>query len=105
MAYVYLIIEEPHPNEQESQWVKIGYTKNPPEWRLYANLMRGNSRTLSIAIAFEYESESAARGAERAAHVEFAKQHHQKEWFNVDWRTVKRWFELQGAKPRALVGG
>ncbi len=64
MAYVYLISEEPHPGEVSGPWTKIGYTKNPPEWRLDANLTRGNSRVLSVLTAFKYPTEADAQAAE-----------------------------------------
>ena len=99
-AFVYLIEEEPHPGETSGPWTKIGYSKNPPEWRLGANLKRGNPRHLRIAAAYQYRSEAAARAAEKSAHQAFSKSAHEKEWFRVRWKTVARWFEQQGAKPR-----
>lgn len=47
MAYVYLIAEEPFEGEILQDWVKIGYSQNPPEWRMNANLKRGNPRYIN----------------------------------------------------------
>ena len=100
MAYVYLIIEEPYQGETLCDWVKIGYTQNPPEWRMDANLKRGNPRLVKIAATFEYETNEIARTAEKAAHEHFKEYLHQKEWFRIHWRIVKEWFLAQGAKHR-----
>ena len=99
-AFVYLIEEEPHPGESSGPWTKIGYSKNPPEWRLEANLKRGNPRNLNIAIAYQYRSETAARAVEKAAHAAFSEFAHQKEWFRVPWKEVAGWFDKTGTKPR-----
>ena len=98
--YVYLITEVPFPDEDTGNWVKIGYSKNPPEWRMNANLKRGNPRDLIIASAFEFRSERKARDAEKKAHDRFEKYYLQKEWFNVRWQTVDRWLRNQGAVKR-----
>ena len=99
-AFVYLIEEKSYPGETTGPWTKIGYSKNPPEWRLEANLKRGNPRDLRVAVAFQYRTERQAQAAEKAAHEAFAKHAHQKEWFHVRWKTVARWFERHGAKAR-----
>ena len=100
MAYVYLIVEEPFAGEVLKEWVKIGYSKNPPEWRIDANLTRGNPRSIRVAAAFEYESNDEAWNAEKSAHKEFKQYLRQKEWFQLDWQMVKQWFIQQGAKLR-----
>ena len=100
MAYVYLIVEEPFAGETVKDWVKIGYSQNPPEWRMGANLTRGNPRTIRVAAAFIYETNDEAGDAEKSAHREFKKYLHQKEWFQIHWKEVERWFILQGAKLR-----
>lgn len=92
MAYVCLISEEPHPGEVSGPWTKIGYTKNPPEWRLDANLTRGNSRVLSVLTAFKYPTEADAQVAERLAHQQFAGAAVRKKWFRVDPPQVDQWF-------------
>ncbi|MGA9109155.1 MAG: GIY-YIG nuclease family protein [Smithella sp.] len=103
MAFVYLIIEEPVEGEVVKDWVKIGYTQNPPEWRMGANLNPGNPRTIRVVAAFEYETNDAAWDAEKSAHEEFRKYLHQKEWFKIHWKTVNDWFLSQGAKHRQEV--
>ncbi len=103
MAYVYLIIEEPYKGETLQDWVKIGYTQNPPEWRMDANLKRGNPRPIKIAAAFEYETNEDARNAEKAAHTEFKAHLHEKEWFHIHWQKVEQWFIRQGAKHRVAI--
>ena len=100
-AFVYLIEEEPHPGESSGPWTKIGYSKNPPEWRLEANLKRGNPRNLRVAKSYQYSSEAAAQAAEKSAHEAFSEFGHQKEWFSVNWKKVARWLERAGATPRA----
>ena len=101
MAFVYLIAEEPLSNEDSGPWTKIGYSKNPPEWRLDANLKRGNPRNLYVAAAYEYDSVEDAYAAEQLAHEAFAELSHQKEWFQVAWQDVAQWFERSGAKARS----
>lgn len=100
MAYVYLIIEEPYEGETVRDWIKIGYTQNPPEWRMHANLKRGNPRPIRIAATFEYETNEEARKAEKAAHTEFKLHLHEKEWFQIHWQEVETWFINQGARRR-----
>lgn len=99
-AYVYLIEEVPFEAGKSGPWTKIGYSKNPPEWRMEANLTRGNPRNIRVAEAFEYESEQAARSAEREAHEHFKNYHHQKEWFNLSASEITTWFVKGGAKKR-----
>lgn len=101
-AYVYLIEEEAHPGETSGPWTKIGYSQNPPEWRMDANLKRGNPRNIRVAIAFEYETGDAARAAEKSAHDHFDHLKHQKEWFRVSWSDVAAWMDGSGAKRRAI---
>ncbi|CAN5862573.1 hypothetical protein BH24DEI2_BH24DEI2_26920 [soil metagenome] len=99
-AYVYLIEEQPHPGETSGPWTKIGYSQNPPEWRMNANLKRGNPRNIHVAAAFEYGTNQEARAAERAAHQQFGDYKHQKEWFNLAWSEIASWMEGSGAKLR-----
>jgi len=101
VSYVYLISEEPHEGETSGPWTKIGFSNNPPEWRLNANLKRGNPRHLSVAAAFRYATEEEARAAERSAHAQFAQAGVGKEWFHVDWREAATWLESVGAVPRS----
>ena len=100
-AYVYLIEEEPLPSESSGPWTKIGYSKNPPEWRMDANLKRGNPRNLRVAVAFIYDTEREARDAEKDAHVFFTEHAHQKEWFNISASEIEVWFKQNGAIERA----
>ena len=100
MAYVYVLQEVPLANESTGPWTKIGYSKNPPEWRLDANLKRGNPRDVIVASAFEFESEEEARSAEKAGHGEFRAHSHQKEWFSVEHSVVTKWYIAYGAKLR-----
>lgn len=102
MAFVYLITEEPFDDEQIKNWVKIGYSQNPPEWRMNANLKRGNPRNIFIAAVFEYSSHQEARAAEKAGHAHFRQYLFQKEWFQLDWKCVEKWYVAQGAKPRTV---
>ncbi len=99
-AYVYLIEEEPYPGDTSGPWTKIGYSQNPPEWRMDANLKRGNPRNIRVAVAFEYETGDAARAAEKGAHEHFGDFKHQKEWFHVAWPVVAAWMDGSGAKRR-----
>jgi hypothetical protein len=79
-AFVYLFNEEPHPGESSGPWTKIGYSQNPPEWRMDANLKCGNPRNIHVAVAFEYDTSADAHAAERSAHQQFGDSKHQKEW-------------------------
>jgi hypothetical protein len=99
-AYVYLIEEEPHPDETSGPWTKIGVSINPPEWRRDQNLTYGNPRNLRVAAAFEFDSEEAAYTAEEKAHKAFSEHLHQKEWFYIPWQQVSDWFLNSGAKLR-----
>lgn len=99
-AFVYLIEEIPHEGEKSGPWTKIGYTKNPPEWRLKSNMAYGNSRCVRVAEAFEFSTIAEALVAERKAHEAFDKFMLQKEWFNISWKEVSLWMQSQGAKPR-----
>ncbi|WP_166654225.1 GIY-YIG nuclease family protein [Tahibacter aquaticus] len=95
-----MIAEEPHPGETSGPWTKIGFSNNPPEWRLGANLKRGNSRALSVAAAFKYPTEADALAAERLAQQQFSSTCVGKEWFRVGWQDVARWFGSVGAIAR-----
>jgi hypothetical protein len=99
-AYVYLLQEIPHCPGESGPWTKIGYSKNPPEWRLEANLKRGNPRDLKLARIYEFESVRAAREAERSAHNQFRQVEHQKEWFQLRWQRVANWCSKTGFKVR-----
>ena len=102
-AFVYLIEEEPYPGDTSGPWTKIGYSRNPPEWRMQANLTRGNPRNIRVAAAFEYETNDQAQAGERAAHREFGDRKGQKEWFRVAWQEVAAWMDESGARRRAVV--
>lgn len=104
-AFVYLITEDPHPGECSGPWTKIGYSQNPPEWRMDANLKRGNPRDIRVAVAFEYDNSADARVAERSAHQHFGGMKHQKEWFRVAWQDVAAWLDSTGAKRRVTDPG
>ncbi len=97
-AYVYLIEEQPYPGETSGPWTKIGYSQNPPEWRMEVNLKYGNPRTIRVAAAFVYETNDKAWDAEKIAHKHFADRKHHKEWFRVAWNEVAAWMEQNGAK-------
>ena len=100
VAYVYLIEEAPIEGESTGPWTKIGYSQNPPEWRMDANLKRGNPREIRVAAAFEYLTNDEAWAAEQSAHKQFAHCAREKEWFRVSWTEVAVWLENQGAKRR-----
>jgi len=102
-AYVYLIEEDPIDNETSGPWTKIGYSQNPPEWRMDTNLKRGNPRNIRVAAAFEYSTTDEARSAEQNAHKAFAHCAHQKEWFRVPWQEVSAWLERSGGMLRLRV--
>ena len=101
-AFVYLIEEVPHPGEISGPWTKIGYSQNPPEWRMDANLKRGNPRNIRVMVAFEFDTNTEARAAERGAHQQFIQSKHQKEWFRVAWQEVATWMDRTGAKRRVV---
>lgn len=102
-AYVYLIEEVPFIKDESGPWTKIGLSQNMPEWRMNANLKRGNPRKIRVAVAFVYESVEAAREAERQAHIHFSSfaGENGKEWFNVSWNQVSEWMISSGAQIRA----
>lgn len=99
-AYVYLIEEVPIEGESTGPWTKIGYSQNPREWRMDANLKRGNPRDIRVAAAFEYLTNGEAWAAEQAAHKAFAHCVRQKEWFRVSWPEVAAWLECRGGRRR-----
>jgi T5orf172 domain len=103
-AYVYLIEEESLDGEVSGPWTKIGFSQNPPEWRMDANLKRGNPRNIRVAAAFEFGSNQSARVAEKNAHNQFSDRKHQKEWFRVSWVEIAAWMETSGAKLRSEPG-
>ena len=72
MSFVYLIEEVPLPGESIQPWTKIGFTKNPAEWRLNANLKRGNPRELRFGAVYEFITEAEGWAAEAATHRAFA---------------------------------
>ncbi|MGH7037535.1 MAG: GIY-YIG nuclease family protein [Stellaceae bacterium] len=100
MAYVYLLEEIPYSSNEIEHWTKIGCTKNPPEWRLNANLKRGNPRELRLAAVYEFDSENAAYIAEAVAHNHFKESAHQKEWFRLSWEQVAEWAESEAGWRR-----
>ena len=102
-AYVYLIEELSIRGESSGPWTKIGYSQNPPEWRMDANLKRGNPRDIRVAAAFEYSTTGEARTAEQDAHTAFSHCMHQKEWFRVSWEEVSTWLQQHGGKLRPAV--
>lgn len=91
VAYVYLLEEVPHTVSDGGPWTKIGCSRNPPEWRIGANLIRGNPRDLHLAAVYEFETEKAAYDAEGRAHEHFKELLHKKEWFRVKASTVAEW--------------
>jgi T5orf172 domain-containing protein len=93
VAYVYLLEEIPYSPGESGPWTKIGCSRNPPEWRLGANLKRGNPRDLLLAAVYEFETEEAAYEGEARAHTQFQQFAHQKEWFKVSWAQVADWAE------------
>jgi hypothetical protein len=99
-AFVYLLEEVPHKDGESGPWTKIGFSGNPPEWRIGANLTRGNPRHLTLGAVFEFETVREARDAERQAHEQFASVSHQKEWFAVHWQEIARWCDAPGWKRR-----
>jgi hypothetical protein len=92
-AYVYLLGEVPYSNRDSGPWTKIGWSRNPPEWRIGANLTRGNPRDLCLATVYEFEIEEAAYAAEQATHERFRDVKHQKEWFRVNAGQVAEWVD------------
>ena len=101
VAYVYLLEEVPYASGDSGPWTKIGYSRNPPEWRIGANLTRWNPRNLHLAAVFEFASEDAAYAAEKTAHEHFQGSRHQKEWFKVKAVQVVEWAESVGWQRRS----
>jgi hypothetical protein len=101
VAYVYLLEELSHHPGESGPWTKIGYSQNPPEWRVNANLKRGNPRTLRLSGVFEFDTEAEAFAAEQAAHAHFYPFKHEREWFKVKWEDVATWLTSQGFRERA----
>jgi len=102
VAYVYLLEEVPHSGSDSGPWTKIGCSKNPPEWRIGANLKRGNPRNLHLAAVYQFEAERDAFDAEGRAHQHFQQFAHQKEWFQIRASEVSAWAEkAAGWHPRS----
>jgi hypothetical protein len=100
VGYVYLLEEVPHSEGDSGPWTKIGCSRNPPEWRIGANLTRGNPRDLRLAAVYEFETEKAAYDAEGCAHADFQQFAHQKEWFRISASQVAEWGETSGGWQR-----
>ena len=92
-AFVYVLEEIPYSTGDSGPWTKIGCSRNPPEWRIGANLTRGNPRKLRLAAVYEFDTEEAAYKAEASAHNHFRQFLHQKEWFRVTGNQVADWAE------------
>ena len=90
-GFLYLLEEVAHSDGEGGPWTKIGMSQNKPEWRLDANLKRGNPRHLNLAAVYQFETAQAARGAEQLAHRHFNQFAHQKEWFAVHWQKIADW--------------
>jgi hypothetical protein len=101
VAYAYLLEEMPYQPGESGPWTKIGYSQNSPEWRLNANLKRGNPRTLRLSAVFEFDNERIAFDAEQRAHEQFRQFAHEREWFRVPWDEVAAWLRNSGAKERS----
>jgi|SRR5580692_9743398 T5orf172 domain len=95
-AYVYLLEEVPFAPNEASQLTKIGCSGNPPEWRVGANLTRGNPRHLRLPVIYQFETEKAAYEAEDQAHRHFHEFYERKEWFRRSWQEVAAWCDAQG---------
>jgi hypothetical protein len=102
-AYVYLIEEVPIDGDSTGPWTRIGYSQNPPEWRMDANLKRGNPRDIRIAADFIYQSSHEARAAERSAQQHFSHCAYKREWFRISWNEVAAWLDSQGAIRRTPI--
>lgn len=98
MAFVYVIVEKNIIGELSGPWLKIGFSKNPPKWRMDANLKRGNPRALEVLAQYKFENEQEARNAERAAHSKFSDcaSPNGKEWFSIAPEAVISWFAKCG---------
>ena len=103
MSFVYLIEEVPLPGESIQPWTKIGFTKNPAEWRLNANLKRGNPRELRFGAVYEFITEAEGWAAEAATHRAFADHRGLKEWFALPWQTINEWCLAQGYRHRGTA--
>lgn len=105
VAYVYLLEEVAYCPGESGPWTKIGCSQNPPEWRVGANLTRGNPRDLNLAAVYQFESKAEARAAEGLAQEHFDEFAHQKEWFNIAWQRVAEWCEsTMGWRKRPTAG-
>jgi hypothetical protein len=91
MAYLYLIEEVPLTDEKSGPWCKIGISKNPPEWRMNANLKRGNPRDLIIRFCYQFDDAKKMRETEKKAHRHFHEYLRTKEWFNISAETAHEW--------------
>jgi hypothetical protein len=91
MAYLYLIEEIPLEGENSGPWCKIGISKNPPEWRLNANLKRGNPRDLVVRYCYELQDIQSVRLSEKKAHHYFKEHLRTKEWFNISADIANNW--------------
>jgi len=100
-AYVYLLQEVPFEPNEISRLTKIGCSKNPPEWRVGANLTRGNPRVLCLPAVYEFATETEAYNAESSAHCHFREFALQKEWFRLSWEDIAKWCDAQGWARRA----
>jgi hypothetical protein len=100
VAFVYVLEETPYSTGDSGPWTKIGCSRNPPEWRIGANLTRGNPRNLRLAAVYEFETEKAAYEAEATAHAHFQPHYHQKEWFKISGSQVAEWAVEAGWRPR-----
>ena len=103
VAYVYLLEELPDHPAESGPWTKIGYSQNPPEWRVNANLKRGNPRTLCLSAVFEFDTEAEAFNAEHAAHAQFHLFKHEREWFRIPWGDVAAWLRGEGFRERSAT--
>ena len=101
VAYVYLLEELPNHPGESGPWTKIGYSQNPPEWRVNQNLKRGNPRTLRLSAVFEFDTQDEAFNAEQAAHTHFSPLKHEREWFRIAWRDVAEWLRSRGFRERS----
>jgi hypothetical protein len=103
-AFVYLLEEVPFAPNESSQLTKVGYSRNPPEWRVGANLIRGNPRELRLPVVYEFATEAEAYQAESLAHRNFGGFALQKEWFRVSWQDIAKWCDEQGWVRRLSAG-
>ena len=99
MAYVYLIAEAAEDGSGTSDWTKIGFSQNDPNWRMNANLKRGNPREIAVMAVYEFSDSREARAAEWKAHDEFVEQSHKREWFRVNWEQIDERLRQMGYQP------